>query len=52
VVTARCLFFVGQHVILCIVSGEDLSRYSSKIDSLGLSKCPYYHCLIVKVMWQ
>jgi len=25
------------------LSGEDLSRYSNKIESFGLRKCPYYH---------
>ena len=32
------------------LSGEDLSRYSNKIESAGLRKCPYYHCLTEKVM--
>jgi len=27
------------------LSGEDLSRYSNKIESVGLRKCPYYHSL-------
>jgi len=31
---------------------EDLSRYLNKIESAGLSKCPYYHYLTTKVMWQ
>jgi len=26
-----------------------LSRYSNKIESDGLRKCPYYRCLIEKV---
>jgi len=25
------------------LTGEDLSRYSSKTQSAGLRKCPYYH---------
>jgi len=24
------------------LSGEDLSRYSNRIESVGLRKCPYY----------
>jgi len=27
------------------LSGEDLSRYSNEIESVGLRKCPYYHYL-------
>ena len=36
------------------LSGEDLSRYSDKIESVGLRKCPYWHYLTKKVMpqWQ
>ena len=41
--------FVGQHVVLCVVKCEDWSRYSNKIESIGLRKCPYYHNLIEKV---
>ena len=26
------------------LSGEDLSRYSNKIESTGFKKCSYYHC--------
>ena len=29
-------------VILCEVIGEDSPRYSKKIVSVGLRKCPYY----------
>jgi len=43
------LYVVGQHVVLCVVNGEDLSRYSNKIESVGLRKCPYYRYLIEKV---
>ena len=32
-----------------LLNGEDLSRYSSKIESVGLRKCPYYCYLIEKV---
>jgi len=31
------------------LSGEDLSRYSNKIESISLRKCPYYNYLINKV---
>ena len=41
--------FVGQHVVLLQLNGEDLSRYSNKIESVGLRKCPYYPYLIQKV---
>jgi len=34
------------------LTGEDLSRYWNKMESVGLRKCPYYHYLIKKVMWQ
>jgi len=30
------------------LSGEDLSRYLNKIESVGLRKCPYYHYLTKK----
>jgi len=30
------------------LSGEDLSRYSDKIESVGLRKCPYYYYLTKK----
>jgi len=33
-------------------SGEDLSRYSNKIESVGLTECLYYHYLAKKVMSQ
>jgi len=35
------LHVVGQHDVPCEVSlsGEDLSRYSNKIESVGLRKC-------------
>jgi len=33
-----------------LLSGEDLSRYSNKIESVGLRKCPYKRYLTKKVM--
>jgi len=39
----------GYYVIL---SGEDWSRYSNKIKSVSLRKCPYYYYLTKKVMSQ
>jgi len=33
-----------------MLGGEDLSRYSNKIESVGLRKCPCYHYLTVKMM--
>jgi len=32
------------------LNNEDLPRYSNKIESIGLRKCPYYHYLTKKVM--
>jgi len=32
------------------LSGEDLPRYSNQIESIGLRKCPHYHCLTNTVM--
>jgi len=32
------------------LSGENLSRYSNKIELVGLIKYPYYHCLTKKQM--
>jgi len=37
---------------LRVISAEDLSRYSSKIELVGLRTCPYYHYLTKKVMSQ
>jgi len=34
------------------LSGENLSRYSNKVESGGLSKCPYYHYLTKEVTSQ
>jgi len=34
------------------LSGEYLSRYSNKIESAGLRKCPHYDYLTKKVMSQ
>ena len=33
------------------LSGEDLSRYSNKTESVGLRKCPYCHYLTKKNKW-
>jgi len=43
------LYVVGQHGVLYEVHGEDLLRYSNKIESVGLRKCPYFHYHIKKV---
>jgi len=32
------------------LSGEDLSRYSNKVESVGLRKWPHYHYLTKKTM--
>jgi len=29
------------------LGGEDLSRYSNKIESLGFRKCAYWHCMFL-----
>jgi len=34
------------------LSGEDLSRYTNKIESVGLRQCPDYHYLTKKVTSQ
>ena len=34
------------------LSGKDLSRCSTTVESFGLRKCPYYHCLTKKVVSQ
>jgi len=34
------------------LSGEDLSHYWNKIESVGLRKCPYYRYLTKKVTAQ
>jgi len=34
------------------LSGEDLPRYSNKIESVNLRKYPYYHYFTKKVMWR
>jgi len=36
----------GNKAYCAKLSGEDLSRYSNKIESFGLRKCPCDHCLI------
>ena len=35
-----------------MLSGEHLWRYSNKIESVCLRKCPHYHCLTDKVILQ
>jgi len=38
------------NIAYCVKSsGEDLSRYSDKIESVGLRKCTYYHRLTKKL---
>jgi len=51
VIAMRSPFCIGHHVVLCVrvVNGEDLSRYSNKIESVGLRQYPYYRYLIEKV---
>jgi len=40
-----------DNVVYCVkLRGEDLSCYSSKIESVGLRTCPYYHCRTKKVI--
>jgi len=34
------------------LTGEDLSRYSNRIESVGLRKSPYYHSFARKVISQ
>jgi len=48
VVTIRSLCCGATRRI--VLRGEDLSRYSNKIESVGLRKRPYYHYLVKKVM--
>ena len=44
------LYAVGNTAYCVRFSGGDLSRYSNKIESDGLRKCPYYRCLTLKMM--
>jgi len=40
-----------DHTAYCVkLSGEYLSRYSNKLESVGLRKCLYYHYLTKKVI--
>jgi len=58
-VTATCghvitiIYVVGQHGVGPTVwsCGEDLSRYSTKTESVGLRKCPLYHSLSILRKW-
>jgi len=43
---------LGNMAYCVKLNDEHLSRYSNKIESVGLRKCPYYHYLTNKVMWQ
>jgi len=43
---------VGQHGVLCEVKWWRFSRYSNKIESVGLRKRPCYHYLTEKVTSQ
>jgi len=38
----------GKTAYCVKLSGEDLSRYSNKTESVGLRKCPVYHYLTKK----
>jgi len=42
----------GNKVYRVKLSGEDLSRYSNKLNQLVFRKCPCYHYLTKKVMSQ
>jgi len=42
----------GNTAYCAKLSGEDLSRYSNKIESVGLRNCPHYRYLTKKVMSQ
>ena len=51
--TSQCDLYVMGNTAYCVKSsGEDLSRYSNKVESVGLRKCPYYYYLTKKVMSQ
>jgi len=47
-VTIRSPFLCAYHDISVELNGEDLSCYSSKIESVSLRKCPYDHGLTNK----
>jgi len=43
----------GHNTVYCVkLNNEDLLRYSNKIESAGLRKCPYYHYLTKKTTSQ
>jgi len=42
----------GKMAYCVKLNGEDLSRYSNKIQAVGLRKCPYYQYLTKKVVSQ
>ena len=38
------------NTVYCVqLASEGLSRYSNKIESVGLRKCPYYHYLYIEI---
>ena len=49
-VTVQSLYYGETWHTVCTVklSGEDLSRYSNKIESVSLGKCPYGMRIITK----
>jgi len=52
-VTHNTISVLCGNTTYCVkLSGEDLSRFSNKIESVDLRKCPYYHYLTKKVMSQ
>jgi len=45
------IFMLWGNTSYCVkLRVEDLLRYSNKIESVGLRKCPYYHYLTKEVM--
>jgi len=49
-VAIRSPFCRSRPSYCALLSGEDLLRYSNKIESIGLRKCPYKRYLTKKVM--
>ena len=48
----NAISMLWDNMAYCVKSsGEDLSRYSNKIELAGL-RCPYYHYLTKKAMSQ
>jgi len=50
VVAVRSPFCRSTPSYCAQLSGENLSRYSNKIESVGVRRCPYYRYLTKKVM--